>query len=58
MAVEAWGTRCTLILTGASRGIEHASVKRFSTLGGVLSPVHGSHFRRCVRGKRGRGITS
>ncbi len=33
MADERQSSRCTLILTGASRGIGHATVKRFSSAG-------------------------
>src|SRR5919106_4494574 len=33
MALEAWSTRRTVILTGASRGIGHATVKRFAHAG-------------------------
>jgi NAD(P)-dependent dehydrogenase (short-subunit alcohol dehydrogenase family) len=33
MALEAWSTRRTVILTGASRGIGHATVKRFAGAG-------------------------
>jgi NAD(P)-dependent dehydrogenase (short-subunit alcohol dehydrogenase family) len=33
MALEAWGTQRTVILTGASRGIGHATVKRFTRAG-------------------------
>jgi NAD(P)-dependent dehydrogenase (short-subunit alcohol dehydrogenase family) len=33
MALEAWSTRRTVILTGASRGIGHATVKRFTRAG-------------------------
>ena len=49
--------RRIMLLTGASRGIGHATVKRFSAAGGGSSPAPVTLSRRTARGRWGRRIT-
>ncbi len=50
--------RKTLVLTGASRGIGHATVKRFRAPDGASSPVRDRTFPIIVHGPPGRKTTS
>jgi pyridoxine/pyridoxamine 5'-phosphate oxidase len=62
--IGAWASRQsrperkTLVLTGASRGIGHATVKRFSSPAGGSSPARATPSPRTARGRRGRRTTS
>ncbi len=51
-------TRKTIVLTGASRGIGHATVKRFSREGWRVITCSRQAFRKIARGRPVRRITS